>query len=86
MVGMEIKLKSSAKKSNKVKDLFLLGLIISMYIFFQTLFIKNLTRNVTEMDLSDLFGHFQGTSENKIIYRLMNGKMRGQAFVTFQSK
>lgn len=57
-----------------------------MYVFFQTLFIKNLTRNVTEMDLSDLFGHFQETSENKIIYRLMNGKMRGQAFVTFQSK
>lgn len=69
-----------------MKDLFLIVLIISINVFFQTLFIKNLTRNVTEMDLSDLFGHFQGISENKIIYRLMNGKMRGQAFVTFQSK
>lgn len=60
-------------------------MIIYIFLLFQTLFIKNLNRNVTEMDLSDLFGHFQETSENKIVYRLMNGKMRGQAFVTFQS-
>ncbi len=47
---------------------------------------KNLSNRVTEADLVSLFGRFQKDDGVKIIYRLMSGRMRGQAFVTFQGE
>ena len=49
----------------------------------QTLYIKNLSPRVGEGDLSSLFSRFQKLSEPEIVYKLMTGRMKGQAFVTF---
>ena len=48
----------------------------------QVLFIKNLHHKVTEADLVSLFLGFQEKLGPKITFRLMKGKMNGQAFVT----
>ncbi|XP_068701957.1 RNA-binding protein 41-like isoform X1 [Montipora foliosa] len=48
----------------------------------KVLFIKNLHHKTTEADLVSLFIRFQGKSGSRIIFRLMKGKMNGQAFVT----
>lgn len=53
---------------------------------FQTLYIKNISNHVTESDLAAIFDQFQENCNEKIIFRLMSGKMRGQAFVTFSCK
>ena len=50
--------------------------------FLQVLFIKNLHHKTTEADLVSLFIRFQSKSGSRIIFRLMKGKMNGQAFVT----
>lgn len=52
----------------------------------ETLYIKNLSHKVVPKDLASLMGHFESKSGPKIQYRLLNGRMRGQAFVTFQDK
>ncbi|XP_045107991.1 RNA-binding protein 41-like [Portunus trituberculatus] len=48
-----------------------------------TLFIKNLSPSITPKDLASLMGHFESTHGQKILYRLLGGRMKGQAFVTF---
>lgn len=50
-----------------------------------TLFIKNLDfKKTEEKDLVALFSRFE-IPEEKITYRLLNGRMKGQAFITFGS-
>jgi len=48
----------------------------------KVLFIKNLHHKTTEADLVSLFIRFQKKLGPKIVFRLMKGKMNGQAFVT----
>ncbi|KAI0234344.1 RNA-binding protein 41 [Lamellibrachia satsuma] len=50
----------------------------------KTLYIKNLSARVGESDLLSLFLRFQKPSKPKIVFKLMTGRMKGQAFVTFQ--
>jgi len=50
---------------------------------FQTLYLKNLSPRVTEEDLMSLFLHFQTSDTAPVVVRLLHGRMRGQAFVTF---
>ncbi|KAF4530165.1 hypothetical protein B566_EDAN001422 [Ephemera danica] len=51
----------------------------------KTLFIKNLSGSMTETDLVSLFGNFEDPDPAipRLVYRLMSGKMKGQAFITF---
>ncbi|XP_071549959.1 RNA-binding protein 41-like [Panulirus ornatus] len=51
-----------------------------------TLYIKNLPHKVSPHDLASLMGHFESTCGPKIMYRILCGRMKGQAFVTFQDK
>jgi RNA recognition motif-containing protein len=56
-------------------------------LFAQVLFVKNLANKVTEVDLISLFGRFQKDNHgSQIVYRLLTGRMKGQAFVTFPGK
>jgi len=52
-------------------------------LWFQTLYLKNLSPRVTEEDLVSLFIHFQKCDTSPVIVRLLHGRMKGQAFVTF---
>ncbi|GJQ78822.1 hypothetical protein Trydic_g2664 [Trypoxylus dichotomus] len=45
------------------------------------LYLKNLPKCIKDADLDTLFSRF--TSDNTILFKIMGGKMRGQAFVTF---
>ncbi|KAG8227109.1 hypothetical protein J437_LFUL001652 [Ladona fulva] len=49
----------------------------------EVLYVKNLSKSVEEMDLVSYFGNFEASGGKKIMYRLMSGRMRGQAFITF---
>ncbi|XP_067000222.2 RNA-binding protein 41 isoform X2 [Anabrus simplex] len=49
----------------------------------KVLYLKNLAGSVKEEDLVSLFGEFEDPTKPRIVYRLMCGKMRGQAFITF---
>ncbi|EDV24645.1 uncharacterized protein TRIADDRAFT_8568, partial [Trichoplax adhaerens] len=49
----------------------------------KVLYIKNLSDKVNEKDLVMTFIGFQEDSKDNIRFRLMKGKMKGQAFVTF---
>ena len=51
--------------------------------WFQTLYLKNLSPRVTEEDLVSLFVHFQKHDTAPVIVKLLHGRMKGQAFVTF---
>lgn len=51
-----------------------------------TLFIKNLSPSVSPKDLASLMGHFEHSDGPKILYRILGGRMKGQAFVTFPDK
>ena len=51
----------------------------------QVLFVKNLSNRIKEVDLVSVFGHLDDQGQKRIIYRLMTGRMKGQAFVTFPS-
>lgn len=52
----------------------------------KSLYIKNLSHSVTDLDLASIFQHYQDPKVPHIVYRLMKtGKMRGQAFVDFHS-
>ncbi|GLG97593.1 Uncharacterized protein GBIM_04340 [Gryllus bimaculatus] len=51
----------------------------------KVLYVKNLAGSVINDDLVSLFGHFETDSGTRIMYRLLTGRMRGQAFVTFPS-
>lgn len=50
------------------------------------LYVKNLSRNATVKDLLPLFSRFQEKDVPPLRLRLLNGRMRGQAFLTFPSK
>lgn len=47
------------------------------------LYLKNLSPRVTERDLVSLFARFQEKKGPPIQFRMMTGRMRGQAFITF---
>ena len=47
----------------------------------RALYLKNLAKSVDEQDLKQLFARFHATE-----YAVLKGRMRGQAFVTFQGK
>ncbi|XP_033058028.1 RNA-binding protein 41 isoform X3 [Trachypithecus francoisi] len=49
----------------------------------KVLYLKNLSPRVTERDLVSLFARFQEKKGPPIQFRMMTGRMRGQAFVTF---
>lgn len=51
----------------------------------QILYIKNLSNSVKEEDLVLVFAKYEDPMKQKLIYRIMAGRMRGQAFVTFPS-
>lgn len=50
-----------------------------------TLYLKNLSPRVTEEDLMSLFVHFKKHDAASVIVKLLHGRMKGQAFVTFHS-
>lgn len=54
-----------------------------MRVCVQVLYLKNLSSSVTEADLISLFGRYEQLNGDKIVYRLLSGRMHGQAFVTF---
>jgi len=45
-----------------------------------------LNPKITEEDLVSLFVRFQREKGPKLVFRLMKGRMKGQAFVTFEGK
>lgn len=49
----------------------------------QVLYLKNLGPRVTMKDLVSLFARFQKEDSPPIQFRLLSGRMRGQAFITF---
>ncbi|XP_040470741.1 RNA-binding protein 41 isoform X2 [Falco naumanni] len=49
----------------------------------KVLYLKNLGPQVTMKDLVSLFARFQKEDSPPIQFRLLNGRMRGQAFITF---
>ncbi|XP_026910781.1 RNA-binding protein 41 isoform X1 [Acinonyx jubatus] len=52
----------------------------------KVLYLKNLSPRVTERDLVSLFARFQKKKGPPIQFRMMTGRMRGQAFITFPNK
>jgi hypothetical protein len=50
---------------------------------YKVLYLKNLDKNVSVEDLVSIFIQFQEAGKDKIGFKLMNGKMKGQAFITF---
>ncbi|XP_032973315.1 RNA-binding protein 41 isoform X1 [Rhinolophus ferrumequinum] len=52
----------------------------------KVLYLKNLSPQVTERDLVSLFARFQEKKGPPIQFRMMTGRMKGQAFITFPSK
>ncbi|XP_007530687.1 RNA-binding protein 41 isoform X2 [Erinaceus europaeus] len=52
----------------------------------KVLYLKNLSPRVTEKDLISLFARFQEKKGPLIQFRMMTGRMRGQAFITFPNK
>jgi len=51
------------------------------------LYIKNISKNVIDKDLARLFCRFYSAIDNKHVkYKVMKGRMRGQAFVTFSDE
>ena len=55
-------------------------------ILLKVLYLKNLPNKVTENELGALFLRYQTSESLPITFRIMTGKMKGQAFVTFDSK
>lgn len=54
--------------------------------FLKVLYIKNLANGVKEDDLKRLIDSLCDDECKNATYRLLNGKMKGQAFITFESK
>lgn len=52
----------------------------------QVLYLKNLGPRVAVKDLVSLFARFQKEDSPPIQFRLLSGRMRGQAFITFPGK
>ena len=55
-----------------------------MNFVFQKLYLKNLPRDVTKEDLASLFVRFESMDAPCMEYRILDGRMRGQAFISFQ--
>ncbi|XP_063169366.1 RNA-binding protein 41 isoform X3 [Candoia aspera] len=51
----------------------------------KVLYLKNLSRHTTVRDLLPLFSRFQEQDGPPLHFRLLSGRMRGQAFLTFPS-
>ncbi|CAM5165758.1 unnamed protein product [Natator depressus] len=51
----------------------------------KVLYLKNLSTRVTVRELVSLFARFQEKDGTPIQFRLLSGRMRGQAFITFPS-
>nr|XP_028573601.1 RNA-binding protein 41-like [Podarcis muralis] len=51
----------------------------------EVLYLKNLSRRVNMKELLSLFARFQEEGGPQIQFRLLSGRMRGQAFLTFPS-
>lgn len=49
----------------------------------QILYVKNLDHAITAQDLVSIFIRFQEEGKDKINFKIMDGKMKGQAFITF---
>ncbi|NXJ08484.1 RBM41 protein, partial [Odontophorus gujanensis] len=49
----------------------------------KVLYVKNLNPRVTMKDLVSLFARFQQQHSTPVQFRLLSGRMRGQAFITF---
>lgn len=49
----------------------------------QVVYVKNLPNKTTEEDLIALFGSFQSRGQPRIVFKLLSGRMKGQAFITF---
>ncbi|XP_061189468.1 RNA-binding protein 41-like [Saccostrea echinata] len=49
----------------------------------KVLYLKNLSGKVHQQDLESLFKKFQKEGSDALNYRVMKGKMKGQAFITF---
>jgi hypothetical protein len=52
----------------------------------KVLYVKNLDKQAGIKDLVSLFIRFQEEGKDKISFKLMDGKMKGQAFVTFHDE
>lgn len=52
----------------------------------RTLYIKNLAKNTSEKDLARLFARYYVKDTSDVKYKIMTGRMRGQAFITFQDE
>ncbi|NP_001381052.1 RNA-binding protein 41 isoform 13 [Homo sapiens] len=76
MTSMKRKIKLGTK--GKYLEVGLLGHMV--------LYLKNLSPRVTERDLVSLFARFQEKKGPPIQFRMMTGRMRGQAFITFPNK
>lgn len=53
---------------------------------FQVLYLKNIAPSVSQEQLSLLFNQFVLANGGPVDVRMMTGRMRGQAFVGFQSE
>ncbi|XP_044521410.1 RNA-binding protein 41-like isoform X3 [Gracilinanus agilis] len=51
----------------------------------RVLYLKNLSPRVTEKELVSLFARFQEDKGTPIQFRVLTGRMKGQAFITFPS-
>lgn len=51
----------------------------------QVLYLKNLNSKATLEDLFSLFVSFQQKDGPQLLFRLLTGRMKGQAFITFPS-
>jgi len=49
----------------------------------KVLYVKNLDKNITAQDLVSIFIRFQVEGKDKLGFKIMDGKMKGQAFITF---
>lgn len=49
----------------------------------QILYVKNLDHGITAQDLVSIFIRFQEEGKDKVNFKIMDGKMKGQAFITF---
>ena len=54
-----------------------------MNCFFQKLYLKNLPRDTTKEDLASIFVRYETMNMPCMEYRVLEGRMRGQAFITF---
>jgi len=53
---------------------------------YKVLYVKNLDSTITAPDLVSIFIRFQEEGKDKISFKLMDGKMKGQAFITFHDE